>query len=97
MDIDEYWKQMDLEMYIRRFIDRVIWWAIVIFGIYAIYHSGENAILTVIEAESLPMRLLILGIAVLIMVAVGIITGRMRARSIREKFKEVPGQLPGSK
>ena len=89
LDIDDYWKTRDFEMYVRRFIDTIVWWAIVISGIFAIYHSGENAILTAIEAKSLPMRLITLGIVIAIMLVVGIITGWMRKRSIQEMFREL--------
>ena len=89
MDIDDYWKRRNFEMYVCRFIDRIIWWAIFISGICAIYHSGENAILTAIEAKSMTMRLVILGIVILVLTVIGIITGQMRARSIREMFREL--------
>lgn len=59
-DIDKQAFAFDVVIFINRFIDTVLWWAIVVFGVYEIFHTGDNAIKEAVQDFSMPHVLFVL-------------------------------------
>ena len=69
---------------LREFVLSIVWWGIVAFGVYTVFHQTPNAILTAIEFKTDFEKLKLLGIVLAIYVARIIINGI--ARMIINKF-----------
>lgn len=52
----------DIMVHIRRFLEMTLWWFIVVFGLYTIYHQGNNAIRSAIDQKSFSGKATIVGI-----------------------------------
>lgn len=52
----------DIMVHIRRFIEMALWWFIVVFGVYTIYHQSNNAIRFAIDQKSFTEKATIIGI-----------------------------------
>ena len=69
---------------LRHLFESLVWWGIVAFGVYTVFHQTPNAILTAIEFKTDFEKLKLLGIVLAIYVARIIINGI--ARMIINKF-----------
>ena len=51
----------DILVGILRFVDMIIWWGILIFGLYTIHNQGENPILSAINAKTAIQKMAVVG------------------------------------
>lgn len=58
--IDKQAFASDVVIFINRFIDTVLWWAIVVFGVYEIFHTGDNPIKDAVQSFSMSHVLFVL-------------------------------------
>ena len=59
----------DIMVHIRRFLEMTLWWLIVVFGVYTIYHQGNNAIRSAIDQKSFSEKATIVGICLAVYLA----------------------------
>lgn len=52
----------DIMVHIMRFLEMALWWFIVVFGVYTIYHQGNNAIRSTIYQKPFSEKAIIAGI-----------------------------------
>ncbi len=82
----------DIAIHVRRFIEMALWWFIVIFGVYTIYHQGNNAILSAIDQRSFIDYVFILGISLAVYFVL-LFLFQIIYRIVSNKWKNEGGRL----
>ena len=73
---------VEIGIHVRRLFETLLWWAIVIFGIYTIFNQGDNAILKAINEKSSKDKLIVLGVALGVYLLLSIISWLVQKASV---------------
>ncbi len=81
--------RFDIGVHIIRFLETALWWFVVVTGIYAVYHQGNNAILRAIGQKTVQEKLIVAGICFAVYCVLNLIA-RLINKAVTKRWRSGP-------
>ena len=81
--------RFDIGVHIIRFLETALWWFVVVTGIYAVYHQGNNAILRAVGQKTVQEKLIVAGICFAVYCVLNLIA-RLINKAVTKRWRSGP-------
>ena len=81
--------RFDIGVHIIRFLETALWWFVVITGIYAVYHQGNNAILHAIGQKTVKEKFIVAGICIAVYCVLNLIAWLVN-KAVTKRWRSEP-------